>query len=303
MRKFLIITLILIFPVFALSQNILVYQGVYSENEQDSIIDNSDYNRQFDKVSYQYYENEKSERIFHGFFKLDEKEVILGFDSCLKDLKIDGQFKDNYKDGLWKISALVHNNCSSNDINDVFQLDTLANFSKGKLNGKCSAIGIDKKTKKNIFLSTATFKENIMIDQFIYKDFKKEIYIDINLNNEGYYDKDYLVKFTKYKINYEDRRKYKNGKLEYQLFRNMTNGNIIYKFDQTGEIDNSTDDIGGKNSYGYQWDLYNTFLYWTAGECRGNGIMITGASHIYLIHRGIDGENLIQEGELSDSSE
>ncbi len=292
MREFLITTLILFFPVFGISQNILVYQGVYSEDEQDSIIDNSNHGCIFNKVSYQYYENEKSERIFHGFFKVDDK-----------DLKIDGQYKNNYKDGLWKISALGPMDYFSNDVNDIFQLDTLANFSKGKLNGKCSAIGVDKKTNKKIFLSTATFKENIMIDQFIYKDFLKEIYIDINFDNEGYYDKEYLVKFTDYKINYEDRRRYKNGKLEYQLFRNMTNGNIIYKFDQNGEIDNSTDDIGGKNSYGYRWGLYNTFLYWTAGECRGNGIMITGASHIYLIHRGIDGEDLIQEGEVSDSSE
>jgi len=296
------ITLILIFPVFVLSQNILVYQGVYSENEQDSIIENYDHSRTFNKVSYQYYENENYKRIFHGFFKLYEKKIH-GIDSYLKDLKIDGQYKDNYKDGLWKISALVFIDYRFNDDNKSFQLDTLANYSKGKLNGKCSAIGVDKKTNKNVFLSTATFKENIMVGQFIYKDFKKEIYIDINFDNEGYYDKEYLVQFTKYKINYEDRRRYKNGKLEYQLFRNMSNGNIIYKFDQTGEIDNSTDDIGGKNGYGYQWDLYDTFLYWTVGKSRGNGMMITGASHIYLIHRGIDGENLIQEGEISNLSE
>ena len=75
---FVILVTLLSFSI-SVAQNIKTYKGVFNKG----------------KATYQYYENANLERVYHGHFLFTDSES-----------RLEGEFKDNKKDGLWKYSSI-----------------------------------------------------------------------------------------------------------------------------------------------------------------------------------------------------
>lgn len=279
MKKFVVIGFLLFFSSMLHSQKLMTYKGMYIENEKDRI--QSSYSEmRIGEGIYEYYENDGGERILHGKFNLTEKT---------SKLVIKGQYLNNKKHGVWKITTKDYG-AYRGDYSNVIQ-ETTAEYLNGKLNGKCSIIGINK-NKKVVLKSNATFKNNVSVGPYSYSQENNEesnINIKINYDNNGLYDGDYLVSYMFHKIKYEDKRKYKNGELQSKLFRNMTDGTIIYKYNinsPTNVIDNTSSYTGtgviGQESTGLNyWKIH---FY----KLEGNTQVNMGLSPIYIVQRGID---------------
>lgn len=272
MKTKFIVLLFFLFSTLVYGQKLTVFKGLYEETDEDRLCGMS--GSKVGNATYQYYENESFERIFNGFFKVDE--VRLPY-----ELHINGQFLNNKKNGLWKIIKIGKIGSYDHDISETTSIEYL----NGKINGTCSLAGINKKSKTLVYSSTATFKNNVMIGKFTY-DRKNDpnrretnIYILINFDSNGLYDGDYLVRFSDGETNYEDRRKYQNGLLITKIYRNLNNGKIISK-------------AGNDYDYGYFWGVYSALKYWDV--CGGYSNSLS-SNPIYIVQRGIDTEGFIPE--------
>lgn len=172
-------------------------------------------------ATYQYYENEKFERIFHGSFLFK-----------FPDYTIKGQYKNNLKDGIWT---------SEHDTPYEFTKLT-GTFINGKLEENWSYLGYVKnnKTKKlnlckevNVtFLhNNFTGKYSLKQSEFIRYDETSKIIIDGYFNNDGLMDSTWTVKYTKDHYDYETFLKYKSGILHNSFSRNLSNGEFEERFD------------------------------------------------------------------------
>jgi len=300
MRFISIILLLFALPVSIFSNELSVFNGMYVESVADNILTDDQSSRMIGNVTYQYYENEDDERILHGYFKLKESLVgdiniyRVNYGGVIKNLTINGQYVDDLKSGEWKISAIVDNNNSSKNYNNI-RYEIIASYLEGKLNGKVTSTGVDLETKKNIFSSTAIFKNNKRVGKYLYSDIRNQIFIDLTFDDNGYYDGDYSVKFNNYNVTFFDKRQYKNGVLQKRLFRNMNNGNIISKYDISNPEKTIKNEDEFQDSKSNE-DLQRAMIYWNIGDVSGS--ITTGHSFIYIVQRGIDPEDLYLDYEI-----
>ncbi len=266
----------LIVPTFLSSQTLMNHKGTYSFGDY------------MGTANYYYYENDDHERIYHGAFKFKENHEYAGF-----DLEVVGNFKDNKRDGLWKIIKKdSYNNTET----------IMAHYSNGKLNGRASLVSVDSKGNR-VASSTVNFSSNKIIGKFLFECKKGglcnqqgDIRISIEFNSVGELDGDYLVTFRYNTGHYEDRRKYKGGILLYKLYRDISSGDIVCRHDDNSpekSIDNSDNSqksdyssivSDGCSGYGNMWDVYIAIQYWlkfTDDQYSGKNILYTDA-------RGID---------------
>ncbi|MCE9539406.1 MAG: hypothetical protein K8R85_09330 [Bacteroidetes bacterium] len=203
-----ILGFIIIFSYNSKSQTLQTYNGTFEEGT----------------ATYQYYENEKYERIFHGNFEYKSSGYT-----------ITGKFKDNKRDGLWKatLTQKIYNpNSTTSEI-------VTANYINGNLEGQSNYTKTDLGTKKILAKANSSFKNNIPNGNFNYlvNDTKNNFSYNFFVNSKGFVDSTFFVKYKYQNIQYEDIQKYKNGYSYWRLFRNMTTGEIITKIEKTKFVD------------------------------------------------------------------
>lgn len=199
MKKIVIILFCLI-RIICIGQNIKYYSGKYENGT----------------ANYQYYENENYERIFHGNFSYKENNFTL-----------TGQFINNVRNGNWKATRIIKNY----NLNETTIETVSASYKNGNLEGLCSYSKKNAVSNKELAKSTLFFKENIPIGKYSFISYEKlnNISVSIFLNSEGCADSVAVIRYTQYGKQFEDIRKYRNGFLYWQLYRDLTNGDIIKK--------------------------------------------------------------------------
>jgi len=217
------------------------------------------------KATYQYTENDNYERIYCGSFKyIADKNYM----------NITGGFKNNLKEGLWKFTVTnypvflaVQNGTAS------------GSYKLGKMDGKWSyfshILGTSQEYDQKIN-SKAIFSNGNLIGHFEYNETNKtstSIFIKGKFNENGLFDSTWIIKaITDNGIVFENIRKYKNGVLYFQLFRNVGTGEILLKFDESASIENidkcakeTVDFVPGpiNNGKDLNEELYMIIAFWT----------------------------------------
>ena len=198
--------------LYCSSQTIKTYSGPYANGT----------------ATYQYYENSNYERIYNGSFHYTAKisyEKI--FDACsICGVEVTGNYKENKKDGDW-VFKLNHENYSE---------IVTGSFDKGFFNGKWTTTKISNANQKVICSSSANYSYGKVIgplnrqcngSEFEFSNFDKSGKRDsIWFNTE--------LKSNNEKL--EEIRKYKHGVLYWELYRNVSTGEIFRKFDSTNFV-------------------------------------------------------------------
>jgi len=224
MQKIFILALLL-FPAILYSQQLSKYKGPAETLGIHS----------GDIVEYQYYENTEGERIFQGSFQINNS-----------DMSITGQYLNDKKNGTWKETGI---DCGFSVYSNILES---IEYKDGKLNGVCTAQGVAVNDKKTMTLSvSATYRNNIPIGEFKY--YITDGYgngntnATFNFDENGLFDGVCILQGSRNNKSDKFERKcvYKHGILQSKITRNLTNGEIIEKFNSsTNEfIQNNTDAI------------------------------------------------------------
>jgi|GEM_PF-5122580 len=224
------ITFICITNAIAFGQDLKTYSGQYNDAEIRG------------EATYQYYENDKYERIYHGSFKF-ETGVKEGRKLTNKIYrKVNGSYNNNLKNGTWiykwKYQELV------------------GNFKNGVPHGKWINKEYNRSTKKFEVTEKATFIDGKSIGEFYYK-IRQGVHggfeITGSFNDKGYFDGEWITKWD----NVEDIRKYKRGVLYFRLIRATETGEVGLMYDSTDFVNaifenlelNSMTSKVGKSTY------------------------------------------------------
>lgn len=189
--------------LFLYSQTIKTYSGVFEEGT----------------ATYQYYENENFERVFHGKFNYKTNTI-----------NTIGSFRDNKKNGLWIVNKKEYNYILSTDI-----LETVtANYNLGKLNGTVLYKKVDSKTLKTIARSNAVFNDNVITEkmEYIASGDENNFSIQFNFDENGLFNGSNIVKYFKNNNAIEDKSKYEHGVLISRIHRNLSNGEIYNRINR-----------------------------------------------------------------------
>ena len=224
----------LVFNCF--SQERLMYNGVFKGNNTVG------------EAEYEYYENEKFERIFDGVF---EYNAVLFESGSELNLSIVGNYKENKKHGNWKYN-LTLNEPSKNYESLISSVS--GEYSNGSFDGEWTfkrtkvfnISGARNKLIENNEVaeySKANFSDNKLVGEFIYDNgnFK----VEGNFDNDGFFDGTWRVTWEDANtIPHEEIRRYKNGFCYMLIFRDLSTGRIINTFDRSDLINNiQTTDI------------------------------------------------------------
>jgi formylglycine-generating enzyme len=196
------------------SQNIKTYQGPYENGT----------------TTYQYYENENYERIFHGNFKY--KAIIIDDVKGKLNLTVTGQYKLDKKDGIWSYTLADTYIKSATEV-------VSGNYNYGMMDGEWTSVTTMNNTKKIIRKTIAQFKNNKLTGElkfdFTFNSSKDYSTISIkgNFNDSSLFNGAWLTTYTKENIQYEEIRKYRNGVLYLLMHRRLSDGAILEKRDST----------------------------------------------------------------------
>jgi hypothetical protein len=216
MKRTLLIIGFLVVANLANSQTLKTYTGNYEDGS----------------ATYQYYENENKERIFHGQYQYKER-----------NLKIYGQFNNNLKDGIWSFEYY-------DDNYNYYAIESkkfVGKYYNGRMEGEWNYSYYRKDKKTNKVEETEKMTANFSNNNFAKKIFLKEenMYhsngiekLDIKgqFNKTGLLDSTWVIKYVQNGYDFETYFKYKDGILYSSFSRNLSNGKIIENFDSTGFI-------------------------------------------------------------------
>jgi hypothetical protein len=228
---FVILVTLLSFSI-SVAQNIKTYKGVFNKG----------------KATYQYYENANLERVYHGHFLFTDSES-----------RLEGEFKDNKKDGLWKYSSIS---------NRYYQNESTllsGRFDNGQLIGEWKYLKIVKDKQGKVLSKdskSASFRNNRFSGNIVSWD------IIIDINEDGFIDKVTPFKFSVDRIPYEALFEFNNGILCKSIVRNVSTGEIVERFDNSDLVSKFNSQFSAeqkicmvdKNSYTkavYSLDFFN----------------------------------------------
>jgi hypothetical protein len=173
-------------------------------------------------VEYEYYENQYFERIYDGFFKFSSIDLNTGL-----NLSVVGNYKENKKNGNWVYKLTSKQLSKFNSIvSGLFnngQLEGNWNFKRTKL------IYISGRPVNETDISTCDFLNNKFIGIFKYKI--GDVKIEGSFDKYGFFDNLWKVNWEIDGIPFEELRSYKNGFCYKSIYRNLSSGEIIEKFD------------------------------------------------------------------------
>lgn len=225
-KKVLIVKLIVIqffIGQFSFSQNIKTYNGPYNGSNYYGY----DAFSEEGVATYQYYENEKYERIYNGNFNY--KYIYKN----KTESNIIGKFKNGLKNGLWEYK--FGNRCNIK-----------GEFVDGLMNGIWTYKVINERTNKTLEESTVNFKEGILIGKYEYKG---EFNVTGNFDNLGNRIGEWIITYKDdngvSKEMIEIKRKYEDDAVTWSLKRNLANGKIL--IDDSKEQYNSEDKFCAPN--------------------------------------------------------
>lgn len=225
-----ILTLLLFVAIarqFSFAQNIKVYNGPFNEGASF----NGQYYDNEDKgtATYQYYENEKNERIYDGNFTyLNKKPYDPAYGSITS---VIGQFKENKKSGMWeyKITSLgLHDKIESIKV-------VKGKYINGKLDGLWTFKNTENGTNKILGESVVTFKSGVLVGKY---ECNIGYSVKGNFDDKGNRIGEWIISYNNNADKIEIKRKYENDILVSTLKRNLANGNILV---EKGEYDYSYD--------------------------------------------------------------
>ena len=206
---------------------ILIFQNLFSQTLKT-------YSGSFENgtATYHYYENENSERVYHGSFSYKSDE-----------LKITGSFKNNFRDGKWVIIKTKREYIKSL-FKPEYPIEEVSSgfYKNGNLEGKWSYQSKAKATGNILKSSTVNFKNNIIVDKYVFVDNDEKVNLEFNLNKVGLFNGSYKLSYKKALVPFEDIRKYKNGVRYFQLHRNIQTGEILEKSEINPSIVSSIND-------------------------------------------------------------
>jgi len=268
-----ILNLILIFlPLISYSQQLKTYTGEYSLDGKSGFSD-------YGKATYKYYENDDSERIKEGSFSFQGRTM-----------KVEGQFKNGLRNGLWKFTNTQTSKYASNIPNIIV---VSATYIAGKLNGKCSYIKTAYPSKKILESSIAYFKNNLLIGDYVYikypeSEYDKKLSIKYSQDSLGKLNGEYRAEFYQKCCNdlgnIEDVARYENGTMIYRLCREKINGKVYYKY-ENGSYSKEIDNYGSKDVFSSTWDAHIGADFWIGRDGQYCG---TGYNPIYATTEGLD---------------
>lgn len=259
--------ILMLFPLFTYSQQLKVYSGEYDLG-QHPFSENG-------KATYKYFENESYERIKEGVFSFQGRE-----------LKIDGQYKNGLRNGLWKFTITSTSKYLGKN---PYIIVATANYKNGMLHGKCIYTKSMLPSKKILETSTAFFYENILVGNYTYiknPEFPsdKKISIQYSQDSLGQLQGEYRAEFYDHdKGNIEDIVKYVNGTMIFRLCREKNDGKIYFKFEK-GNYTKNVPSYESTDVFGTNWDAQIGADFWIGGECQYCG---TEFNPIYSARDGI----------------
>jgi len=196
------------------SQNIKTYQGIYESGN----------------ATYQYYENENYERIYHGNFKY--KATIIDDVKGKLNISVTGQYKLDKKDGIWTYTLADPYIKGATEV-------VSGNYYYGMMDGEWTSVTTINNTKKIIRKTVAQFKNNKLTGELKFdytsnslKDYSS-LSIKGNFNDSSLFNGVWSTNCTKENIQYEEIRKYRNGVLCLLMYRRLSDGAILEKLDTT----------------------------------------------------------------------
>jgi hypothetical protein len=262
-RTITVIFCITISSVNVFAQKTLTYTGAFEDKRIDVLTGDYDhaYGGASGTATYEYYENNNQDRIFEGKFTLKNGQ-----------LQINGNFKNNLKDGHWKY---IISKSPDNTNFEPCLATAEGNYSNGKLNGTWVFSLVDKKTSKKYSYSKATFINNLVVGTFEFSENSKNKFeFKINYDSISNYNGSYYVKYWVESIPFEDQKEYKHGEIIKSLHRNIATGEKI-------------DSKSYRYLNGDFWNLYTALNFWGCNSSGYNGC-IRGDNPIFLLAKGTD---------------
>jgi len=200
-------------------------------------------------ASYQYYENEKFDRIFNGNFSFKSDKI-----------DIDGKYQNNKKVGEWvyfgKAKKVKH---LLGDFWTLYNINIRGKYKEGMLDGKWTYIYSEKGggNDQKVY-SEATFNENIFVGNFILKrgdpdDISYTTVIKGQFDKNGFLNGTWVNTFESTLFSYKkrvDSEKYYKGVAYWKLDRDPTTGEIYKFFDSTAFVKTfweNYDSVDGKS--------------------------------------------------------
>lgn len=199
MKRLALIISILSATTYSFSQKLQIYSGAFEGG----------------KATYQYYENDQYERVYHGDFKYQSEGLV-----------VTGKFVNGKKDGIWKA---IHNSSNTFVYGGKLYQTASGQYVKGNREGIWTyQKSIDGKIK---IQSTAHFKNNLKVGAYEYKN--GAFSMKYNLNDEGFIEGEYVASDT-----YTQHiAKFRNGVMYFSLYRNPSNGEVKEKIDIQKAVD------------------------------------------------------------------
>lgn len=272
--KIILISLIF-FSSIIYSQTTKEYNGKYSINGVSSFND-------YGIAKYNYFENTDSERIKNGKFVFNGSR-----------LSINGQFKNGLREGLWKIKYI-----NTHPFYKKYVIVLSAFYNQGKLNGNCTYIKTLNSGKLILEKSSATFKENILIDSYTFDKYfddhaaPKRIIIKYKQNLNGELDGEYKTEFRQNCCEdlgqIEDIINFEKGEMKYRLCREKENGKIYYKF-ENGQYTKTIENKRSKSVFSSTWDVYIGCDFWI-GDKENETYNGVANNPLYSFTEGINDE-------------
>ena len=186
MKNKILIIALLISAISTNAQTLKTYSGAYTLTDKG--IEG--------KATYQYYEDENYNRIYHGTFSFNGGIYNDYTRKKLTNIKITGQFKNNLRTGKWIAKS------SATKINKPFLSETyIANFKDGKLNVNTQIKRIDKTGGYN---RIDNFSISFIDNKFSIINTKSTInglvieQINGKFDEEGYLDGKFLIKYLEH---------------------------------------------------------------------------------------------------------
>ena len=194
-------------------------------------------------AKYQYFENEKLDRIYDGFFIFNGVREI-----------IRGEFADNFKNGKWSVSTInkIEKNSNTTDYS-VTNLNILGTYYKGLLTGEWkyenSILCYNKLKKiksKFIESSIAHFSNGIFVGKIMHvTTLKTKQTNEGQFDNNGFKDGIWVYKGG----NIVHTVKYKHGLAYFNLKQNITTGEKLDFFDQSNWVDTFWNNYNKETGY------------------------------------------------------
>ena len=234
-----IITVVILTPIICFGQQLQTYTGAFEKGT----------------ASYQYYEDENYERVFHGDFSYSYERF-----------SVRGKFENGLRNGKW-IATSVFSGKSSD-----YKIESTSSYLEGDLNGPSTYIKKDLSSGTTLFKCNTMFKNNVAIDYYNFEGNNNGsvFSVKIKLNKDGFADSSATIKYSYENKPHECILKFKNGFVTFALLRDMSNGKVLWKIDRPNLTEDNYDNssmarmpfsinFGDKSKL---FDLYLGFAIW-----------------------------------------